>query len=71
MLTVMNSKPTVEITTSFQRQVWFEQVFEGWVRVSQVSPGLVAHLIQALFQYSKIARVIPSQGTYKQQPVSA
>ena len=32
-------------------------------------PGWIAHLVRALPQYGKVVGSIPSQGTYKIQPV--
>ena len=34
-------------------------------------PGQVAHLVRALSPYAKVVGSIPSQGSYKNQPMNA
>ena len=41
------------------------QPFKKWME-----PGRVAPLVRALSQYANVAGLIPSQGTYKKQPMN-
>ena len=48
-----------------------EETTQEYIQRNTVGPGWLAQLVRALSRYTKVAGLIPGQGTHKKQPMSA